>query len=351
MKHVGILGLPQSGKTTLFDILMQGAGAPASSGGRREQVGIVKVPDPRLDRLTEIFRPKRTVHAQIQFVDSTAATGASARAAARGPDLFSSVRDCEALLAVVRDFEDPSVPVVGGVDPVRDLKTLEAELALHDLMIVENRATKLEKEIRVGKKEGAREHALLTRCHDTLEAGQPLRAGSFSAEDERQLRGFQLLTRKPLLVVYNQGERGGQAPGSLGPCTLAVALKAHLEREIVALAEARRDGFPAERGVAEDGLSLVIRSCYQLLGLISFFTVGPDEVLAWTLGSSQRALDAAGEIHSDLAQGFIRAELVSYPELVEAGGWSKARERGWLRLEGRDYVVQDGVGLEIRFNK
>src|SRR5206468_13065236 len=151
--------------------------------------------------------------------------------------------------------------------------------------------------------------------------------------------------------VYNQGERGGQAPGSLGPCTLAVALKAHLEREIVALAEAERDGFRAELGVAEDGLSLMIRACYQLLGLISFFTVGPDEVRAWTVRSGERAVDAAGEIHSDLARGFIRAEVINWKQLLEAGGTAGARTKGLLRLEGRDYVVQDGDCLEIRFNK
>jgi len=348
MKYVGILGLPRSGKTTLFEILMQGAGGTGSHASRREHVGIVRVPDPRVERLTALFEPRKSVHAQVEFVDSVAAGAPSARATARGPDLFSSVRNCDALLAVVRDFEDPAAP--GPVDPERDLGRLETELVINDLAIVENRVVKLEKEIRVGKKEGEREHALLLRCKQRLESGAPLRGESVAAEEEKRLRGFQLLTLKPLLVVYSQGDRGGHSPRDAGAGTMAVALRAHLEREIVALPIEERAGFRGELELVEDGLSLIIGSCYRLLGLISFFTVGPDEVRAWTLRQGERAVDAAGEIHTDLAKGFIRAEVVSYPRLIEAGGWSQARERGWLRLEGKEYAVQDGDCLEVRFN-
>lgn len=349
MKRVGILGLPQSGKTTLFEILLQGAAAQGAGG--RDAVGVVRVPDGRVERLSEMYRPKKTIWTQIQFVDSAAAGHTSARAAARGPDLFAGVRDCDALLAVVRHFENPVVPAPGGVDPARDLRELEAELVLNDLAIVENRLDKVGRELRVGKRQNEGEMELLERCKRALESERPLRGEDFGPEDAKRLRGFQLLSLKPLLVVFNQDERSGPAPAVSGPHTLAVGLKAELEREIVALPPEERDSFRHEMGVAEDGLTLVIRACYELLGLISFFTVGPDEVRAWTVARGDTAVDAAAEIHTDLAKGFIRAEVVSYDHLVEAGSQAKAREKAWLRLEGRDYPVQDGDCIEIRFSK
>jgi GTP-binding protein YchF len=309
----------------------------------------VRVPDERVDKLSAMFEPRKTTYAQIQFVDAAAAGHTSARAAARGPDLFSAVRNCDALLAVSRDFA--STELEGAADPARDVRTLEAELILNDLAIVESRIETLARELRVGKKENEREHALLVRCKEMLEAEKPLRGESFDRDEEKLLRGFQLLTRKPLLVVYNQDERATRTPAAAGARSLAVALRAHLEREIVALPAGDRAGFRAELGVVEDGLSLVIRSCYELLGLISFFTVGPDEVRAWTLERGETAVDAAGEIHSDLAKGFIRAEVVACDKLLEAGSLAKARERAWLRLEGREYKVEDGDCIEIRFNK
>ena len=209
---------------------------------------------------------------------------------------------------------------------------------------------RIEKELRVGKKQGEREHEVLARCKTLLESEQPLRAEVFDAEQDKLLRGFQLLTRKPLLVVYNQDERSSRTARTAGPGTRAVALKAHLEKEIVALPPDERPAFRAELGLTEDGLSLLIRACYELLGLISFFTVGPDEVRAWTLRAGERAVDAAGEIHSDLARGFIRAEVIDWKKLVELGGTAGARGAGQLRLEGRDYEVSDGDCVEIRFN-
>jgi GTP-binding protein YchF len=349
LKNVGILGLPQSGKTTLFEILMQGAGSSAgAAAGGREAIGVVQVPDPRLDRLSAHYQPKKTTRAVIQFVDSAAAAQAGARAA-RKTDPFTSVRNCDALVLVLRDFDDPAAE--GGADPERDRRTIEADLILNDLAIVENRLEKIERELRVGKKEGEREAKLLRRCRERLESGEPMRAVAVDAEEERLLRGFQLLSRKPLLVVYNQGERGGRTPGDPGPGAVAVALRAHVEREILNLPPGERDAFRAEMGVEEDGLSLLIRACYRLLGLISFFTVGPDEVRAWTIRDGETAVDAAGEIHSDLARGFIRAETIAWDLLLEAGSEAKAREKGWRRLEGREYVVRDGECLEIRFNK
>jgi len=351
MKRVGILGLAQSGKTTVFEILMQGAGTSAPSPAGREQVGVVRVPDPRVDRLSALYQPKKTTYAQIQFVDSAAAGQVSARAAAKGPDLFSSVRNCDALLLVVRDFASPAVPIHGGVDAARDLKGLEAELILSDLAIVEGRLEKVAKELRIGKKQNEREHALLERCKTMLEGEALLEGQTFDAEERRLLRGFQLLTLKPILAVYNQDDDATRsAPAATGPVQ-AVALRAHLEREIVGLAEDERAAFRSELGMIDDGLSILIRACYRVLGLISFFTVGPDEVRAWTVRQGETAVDAAGEIHSDLAKGFIRAEVVSWQTLLDLGGHAKAREKGALRLEGREYKVVDGDCLEIRFNK
>ncbi len=351
MERVGILGLPQSGKSTVFEILVRGAGAQAATTSGREQVAVIVVPDERMDRLSAMYEPKKTTRACIQFVDTVAAGQASARAAAKGPDLFSGVRNCDALLGVVRDFENPAVPAERGVDPARDLRALESELILNDLAIVESRLEKLAKELRVGRKEGEREHALLSRLQEMLEAERPLRAEAFDAEERKLLRGFQFLTLKPLLVVVNQGEGEVSPLPTAGAHTLVVGLRAHLEREVVALPPAERDAFRHELGIEQDGLSLIIRACYRLLGLISFFTVGPDEVRAWTLREGDRALDAAGAIHSDLAKGFIRAEVTPYATLVEAGSEAAVRARNGSRLEGRDYPVQDGDCIEIRFNK
>ena len=329
---------------------MQGAGTPHAASAAREHVGVVRVPDERMDRLTVLFRPKKITFTQIQFVDSGAAGHASGRPG-KGADLFHGVRECDALVAVVRDFENAAVPIEGGVDPARDLRSLETELLLNDLVIVETRMERIEKEMRVGKRQGEQEHALLARCHKLLEGERPLRAERFDAEELRRLRGFQLLSQKPLLVVYNQDEHSTRTPADAGPHTLAVALRGHLEAEIVALPPEERAAYRQELGIVEDGLSVVIRACYQLLGLISFFTVNAEELHAWTLTRGETAVAAAGEIHTDLARGFIRAEIVNWKTLVERGGHAPARAAGALRLEGREYVVQDGDCLEIRFNR
>jgi GTP-binding protein YchF len=349
MKQVGILGLPGSGKTTVFQILTQGAGVSAQGPTGRDHVGVVRVPDERVDRLSAIYRPKKTTYTQIQFVESGAAGHGTKPG--KGTDLFAGVRNCDALMAVVRDFENPAVPIEGGVDPDRDLSSLETELLINDLAIVETRIERIEKELKIGKKQGEREHQVLVRVRAALEQEHPLRTQRFDPEEEKILRGFQLLTRKPLLLVVNRDEGSRREPPPPEPGRLALALRAHLEREIVALPPAERDAFRAELGVLEDGLTLVIRACYELLGLISFFTVGPDEVRAWPLQGGEKAVDAAGEIHTDLARGFIRAEVIGWRELLELGGTAEARAKGTLRVEGRDYVVQDGDCMEIRFSR
>ena len=348
MKRVGILGLPQSGKTTLFEILMQGAGAAAPPGASaKDRVGVLQVPDARIDRLVPMFNPKKTAYARIQFVDSAAAGQGKP---GKGADLFAGVRQCDALLAVVRDFENPAVPSVKGVDAARDLRELESELIFNDLAIAETRLERIEKEVRIGKKEAAAEGEALKKCREALEAEKPLRELDFTPEETRLLRGFQFLTWKPLVVILNQDDDSTHQPPALGRGALGATLRAHTEREIVSLPPEERAAFREELGMKEDGLSLVIRACYELLGLISFFTVGPDEVRAWEIHRGDSAVDAAGEIHSDLARGFIRAEVIAYEQLVELGGYAKAREKGVLRLEGREYRVQDGDCIEIRHN-
>ena len=348
MKRVGILGLPQSGKTSLFEILMQGAGAATQPGAAaKDRVGVVKVPDGRIDRLIRMFQPKKTVYTQIQFVDSAAAGHGKP---GKGQDLFTSVRQCDALVAVVRDFENPAVPAQNGVDAARDLRELESELIFNDLAITETRLERIEKELKIGKKQAQAEGVVLEKVKQALEAEQPLREVDLAADEARLLSGFQFLTDKPLLVVFNQDESSSRQPPTLGRHALAVTLRVHAEREIVALPPEERAMFRTEMGVTEDGLSLVIRSCYELLGLISFFTVGPDEVRAWTIRRGDSAVDAAGEIHSDLARGFIRAEVLAYDALMELGSYAKAREKGVLRLEGREYRVKDADCLEIRHN-
>src|SRR5437016_3495512 len=324
MERVGILGLPQSGKTTLFEILVQGAGAQAAATTGREQVAVIVVPDDRVDRLAALYKPKKITHARIQFVDTVAVGQTSARAAARGPDLFLGVRNCNALLGVVRGFENPAVPAEAGVNPARDLRDLESELILNDLAIVESRLDKLARELKVGRKEGEREHAFLVRLKAGLEAERPLRGETFDTDEAKLLRGFQFLTLKPLLVVVNQGEGVAGPLPAAGAHALVVGLPAHLEREVVGLASEERDSFRRELGIEQDGLSLIIRACYRLLGLISFFTVGPDEVRAWTLRRGEKSVDAAGEIHTDLAKGFIRAEVVPCEKLLEAGSEAAA---------------------------
>ncbi len=340
MKSVGIIGPARSGKTNLFEILMQGEG----THGRGEQVGVVRVPDPRVDRLSAMYEPRKTTYAQLRFVDSAPAVLGTPRKT----DPFAGVRNCEALLVVVRAFAEPSA---APSDPRADCREMESELVLNDLAIVEGRRERLAKELRIGKKEGEREHGLLLRCQQVLEAGRPLREEAFQPEEAKMIKGFQLLSRKPCLWLWNRGEAAiGELPAP-GPGSLHTQLAVLMEREVVALAPADRPAFRSELGLVEDGLGLIIRKCYELLGLVSFFTVGPDEVKAWTLERGETAVEAAAEIHTDLARGFIRAEVIHCDKLFAAGSHAKAREKGWLRVEGKDYRVADGDVIEIRFSR
>lgn len=358
--QIGIIGLPNSSKTTIFDALTRSneETTPFSSGQFEIHSAIVDVPDPRVDRLADMFRPRKVTRAQVQYNDIAGlAPGAGKSGGIAGP-LLNAIAASDALLHVVRAFDDDTVPHARGkVDPVRDLRDLDAELILSDLVIVERRMERLEKDARRSGPIGdaARDEvALMDRFKNALESEIPLRDLDITLEQERQVRGFALLTLKPVLVVLNVGDTGPSDPSAIltypHRFSAVIALRGALEREIAQLDADAAELFLTEYGITEPSLRRMIRQSYDLLGLQSFFTVGEDEVRAWTIRRGDTAVQAAGVIHTDLSRGFIRAEVVSYDDLVAAGSLAEAKLRGTLRLQGRDYVVQDGDVLNIRFN-
>jgi ribosome-binding ATPase len=349
--RLGILGLPQSGKSTLFEILV--AGAPARTpGAKKDQVGVVRVPDERVDRLSAMYRPRKTTYATLEVVDSQAMGQGSG---GKGGDLFASVRGADALVLVVRVFDDPAVPHPKvTIDPARDLADLGAEIVLNDLAIVETRLERIGKQKRLAVKgqDLSREEAVLLRCKEALDREQALRELDFTKDEQKLLNGFQLLSRLPLLVVFNAGSgQAFRAPAPDAKGTASVVLPCADEREVAQLPSGEQAQFREAYGIPEDGLVLLVRSAYRLLGLISFLTAGEDEVRAWTIIDGDHAVDAAGAIHSDLAQGFVRAQVIAYDRFLEAGSEAKAREKGWQRTEGREYRVADGDILHILHNK
>ncbi len=357
---LGIIGLPQSGKTTIFNALTRGHQPVTTSGGRFEvHTGVVDVPDERVDRLAALFKPKKTIYAKVTYADIAGLEGGAGTAASKGGisgALLNQLTQMDGFVQVVRVFEDANVAhPMGSVDPARDIAAMDAELLINDMIAVERKLERLADE---RKKGGGREKAIIERemaiferLSKALAEDIPLRDLDISVEDEKALSGFGLLTRKPMLIVLNLGE-GQPAPEIHYPHqkSRVVALQGRLEMEIAQLPEEEARMFLAEYGIEEPGLNRVIRLSYELLGLQSFFTVGPDEVRAWTIRKGATAVEAAGEIHSDLQKGFIRAEVIPQDELLALGGLAEARAKGRLRLEGKDYVVQDGEIVHIRFN-
>jgi GTP-binding protein YchF len=357
---LGILGPPQSGKTTLFAALTRGLAQSGSSRGEAVHLGSVKVPDARLDHLRDLYQPKKFTPAKVDYVD---APPLEAGRAERGSlAALTALRDVDAFVLVIRAFDDPAVPhFQNSVDPSRDAGWLLSEMILEDLAVVEKRLDKIEKSVKVGKKpEDPHEHEALKRVRDALESERPARAAGLHAVGERALRGFQLLSMRPWIVVVNADDarlKGGEA-SLTGPVAArfgaepppVLALSAKTEAELVQLADEDAKEFMSVLGIAEPGLTRMIRVSYATLGLVSFFTVGPDEVRAWTVRDGALAPEAAGAIHSDLERGFIRAEVIGYDDLAKTGGMPKAREMGLLRTEGRDYRVRDGDVVNIRFS-
>jgi ribosome-binding ATPase len=364
--QVAIVGLARAGKSTVFNTLTRGHAETGGYGGLTVNTGVVKVPDERLTRLTALFKPRREVPADVTYVDLPAPSTEQA-GRPRGdipPDQLARLRNADALLHVVRAFDDPAVAhPLGDLDPWRDVEQLDLELVLADLGVVEKRVERLRTSGRHGtaaeREANEAELAVLERLLPALLDGQPVRDVPLEPGEDVRIRGFRFLTEKPVLLVLNVGETDIPRMAELvadatrrarHAATRAEALSARIEMEIGELDEEEAAAFRADLGLPGSSLERIIRASYELLGLISFFTVGPDETRAWTIRAGSTAVDAAGAIHSDLARGFIRAEVVAWQDLLELGSMAEARRHGRLRAEGRAYEVRDGDVIEVLFN-
>jgi GTP-binding protein YchF len=364
--QIAIVGLARSGKTTVFNTLTRGSAETGGFGGMTVNVGVVKVPDERLTRLTELFKPKREVAADVTYIDLPAPPGSAdgIEAAEIPADQLARLRTAEELLHVVRAFEDPSVPHPdGSVDPWRDVEQLDLEFVLADLSVIEKRIEKLQTQGHHGtpaeREANDRELAVLEQLAPALREGRPIRDVELGDDEAKRVRGFRFLTEKPVLVLLNIGEADIPRAAEI-VATFAArykhrhaqveALSAKIEMEIGQLDPDEAEVFRADLGLTESSLERVIRLSYRLLGLISFFTAGPDETRAWTIPDGSTAVDAAAAIHTDLARGFIRAEVVPISDLLELGTMAEARKHGKLRSEGKQYQVKDGDTVEVLFN-
>lgn len=349
---LGIIGLPQSGKTTIFNALTRGNMPTTASAGRIEiHQAVVDVPDLRVDKLSAMFKPRKTIYAKVTYADIAGLETGAAKSGISG-QLLNQLNQMDGLLLVIRSFVDDNVMHPNGsIDPQRDVDTMLNELLLNDLIAVERKLERLTDERKKGgtdKVLNERQTILFTRLHGVLNAGTPLRKLEYTPEEAKELSSFGLLTRKPILTVFNLGE------GQSGPVVELdhpnVALMGKLEMEIAQLNAEDAAVFMQEYGIEELSLSRMIRLSYDLLQLQSFFTVGEDEVRAWTTRRSAHAQEAAGEIHTDLQRGFVRAEVVAYEDLISLGSMNEAKAKGKLRLEGKEYPVKDGDIVHIRFN-
>lgn len=355
----GIIGLPQVGKTSLFKILTKAKIEDHGRSNPREaHIGVARVPDERLDKLSALYSPKKTTYASVEYVD-VAAIG---QEALKETAFLANLRNVDALIHVLRAFEDEAIPYAGPIDPLRDVKNVEFDLMVSDLGQIEKRLERLEKDLkkmRTGDLE--REQALLLRSKESLEKEQPLRELEMTAEEKKLIRGFMFLSQKPILYVLNIGESaslGADLESAVSRFKLedlaqrqnagATAICGKVEAELAEMDDAEAGEFLSSYGLGESGLVRLIRKSYELLGLISFFTAGEDECRAWTVASGSKAPQAAGVIHTDLEHHFIRAETIRWDQLLDAGSEAAARSRGTLRLEGKEYVIQDGDVMHIR---
>jgi ribosome-binding ATPase len=354
--EIGIIGLPNSGKTTIFNALTrsQTATTAFSSGQLEVHTAVVDVPDERVERLTEMFKPKRTIYAQVTYNDIAGLGKGAGKTGISGP-LLNAIAANDALMLVVRAFEDEGVPHPDDtVDPARDLSTMEAELILNDMTTIDRRLERLKGMKMRGtpdeRKRMAEEEELLQRLMAVLDEERALREVEISEEERRMLGGFGLLSLKPLLRVINAGDDASDDSFADLVDEQTLVLRGKLEAEIAQMTPDEASEFLTDFGISEPGLNRAIRFSFEMLGLESFFTVGEDEVRAWTIERGTPAPVAAGVIHSDLQKGFIRAETIAYDDLMALGSMAEARKHGKLRLEGKDYIVQDGDILNIRFN-
>ena len=366
--QIAIVGLAGCGKTTVFNTLTRGHAETGGYGGLQLNVGVVKVPDERLDLLAAVFKPRKIVHADVTYVDLPAPP-ASSEGHVGTEELpaehLARLREADALIHVVRAWDDAAHPhPAGSVDAARDLEQLDLEFILADLAMVDRRLERLASSGRHGtpaeREANEREEAVLARLKPGLEAGRPIRDEDLDPDDEKLLRGFRFLTQKPALVLLNVGEGDiATAPALVDAIrstyqhrhVMVDSLSAKIEMELGELEPDEAAVFMEELGIGESGLDRVIALSYRLVGLISFLTAGPDEVRAWPVPDGSNAVDAAGAIHTDLARGFIRAETIGYEELLEAGSMAEAKRHGRVRSEGKTYRVRDGDVIEILFSR
>ena len=355
----GIIGLPQVGKTSLFRILTKAnLSEHAFANPREAHIGVAKVPDERLDKLAALYHPKKLTHASVEYVD----VGAIGQDALKETAYIGHLRQVDALIHVLRAFESDEIPHVGPIDPLRDIKNVEFDLMVSDLGQIEKRLERLEKDLKKMKTpELEKENELLIKAKAFLETEKPLREMEMTPEDKKRIRGFMFLSEKPMLYVLNIGEStqlGKDLEAAVAKFNLsevaarpnagASAICGKVEAELAEMSDEDAAEFLGSYGLTESGLSRLIRKSYHLLGLISFFTAGEDECRAWTIPIHTKAVNAAGAIHSDLEKHFIRAETIRWDQLLEAGSEANARAKGTLRLEGKDYIVQDGDVMHIR---
>lgn len=360
--QIGIIGMPYVGKTTLFNALTKSSAETGVYGAQKDtNISVIKVPDARLEPLAPIFNPKRVTPASIEYIDVAGMAKGVMEKGGMDANLLAALRNVNALAHVVRVFENNSVPhIEGSIDPKEDVENLNIELALADLQIIEKRLERIERDLRIRKESHlVQEQQLLQRFFEMLEANIALREKDITADEELIIRGYQFLTQKPLLLILNiDEEQIGKSNGLLAqlseftekPHTRALAVCAQLEMEIAQLDDEDATAFIEDLGLQESAMHRVIRTSYELLGLITFFTGGKTEVRAWTVKQGTTALAAAGMIHSDMERGFIRAETIQAEDLIRCGSIAKARDAGLLRLEGKEYVVEEGDFLTIRFN-